>query len=118
MRGTSPIFSQLRRLIDQANRSSVVIYAVDPRGLAITGITAADDTSGRSPEQIRQVESDRNMELFETQVGLQYLSRQTGGVPVDRGGIVGDTNERAAHPLGPGTDGRERLRLEQSGRKP
>ena len=82
MLGTSPIFSQLRRLVDLANRSSVVIYAVDPRGLAITGITAADDTSGRSPEQIRQAESDRSMELFETQGGLQYLAKETGGFAV------------------------------------
>jgi VWFA-related protein len=81
-RNGSPIFSHLRRLIDLANRSSVVIYAVDPRGLAITGITAADDTSGRTPEQIRQVESDRSMELFETQGGLQYLARETGGFAV------------------------------------
>ena len=81
-RGTSPIFSQLRRLVDLANRSSVVIYSVDPRGLAITGLTAADDTSGRTPAQIRQVESDRSIELFETQGGLQFLARETGGFAV------------------------------------
>ena len=78
----SPIFSSLRRLIDLANRSSVVIYAVDPRGLAITGVTAADNTSGMSPEQLRQAESGRSTELFETQGGLQYLARETGGFAV------------------------------------
>lgn len=80
--GTSPIFPQIRRLIDLANRSAVVIYAVDPRGLAIIGLTAADNTSGRTPEQIRQVESSRRSELYETQSGLKYLSAETGGFAV------------------------------------
>lgn len=81
-RNGSPVFSSLRRLVDLANRSSVVIYAIDPRGLAVTGITAADNTSGRTPEQIRQVESDRSMQLFETQGGLKYLANETGGFAV------------------------------------
>ena len=78
----SPIFSALRRLIDLANRSSVVVYSIDPRGLVYTGITAADDTSGYSPEQIRETESGRSSQIFESQSGLQYLARETGGFAV------------------------------------
>ncbi len=78
----SRIMASLRTLIDQANRSSVVIYTLDPRGLQVTGLTAADNTSGRSPEEIRQAESDRANDLRETQDGLVYLARQTGGFAV------------------------------------
>jgi VWFA-related protein len=81
-RDTSPVFSYVRRLIDLANRSSVVIYSVDPRGLAVTGLTAADSTAGRSPEELRNVESQRSGELWETQSGLQLLSKETGGFAV------------------------------------
>lgn len=76
---TSRIMESLRRLVDQANRSSVVIYTLDPRGLQVTGLTAADNTSGRSMEEIREAESERGNELSETQDGLRYLARQTGG---------------------------------------
>lgn len=76
------VLESLRRLVDQANRASVVVYTMDARGLQYTGLTAADDASGRSPEQIRQAESDRNEELRETQDGLRYLARQTGGISI------------------------------------
>lgn len=76
------VLESLRRLVDQANRASVVVYTMDARGLQVTGFTAADDTSGRTPEQLRQAESDRGEELRETQDGLRYLARQTGGISI------------------------------------
>lgn len=76
------VLESLRRLVDQANRASVVVYTMDARGLQYTGLTAADDTGGRSPEQLRQAESDRSEELKETQDGLRYLARQTGGLSI------------------------------------
>lgn len=76
------MLESLRRLVDQANRASVVVYTMDARGLQYTGLTAADDTGGRSPEQIRQAESDRGEELRETQDGLRYLARETGGISI------------------------------------
>lgn len=79
---SSRIMASLRKLIDQANRSSVVIYTLDPRGLQYTGLTAADNTGGRTPEQVGQAMSDRGNDLRETQDGLVYLARQTGGFAV------------------------------------
>ena len=32
----------MQRLVDHANRAGVVVYALDPRGLVYTGLTAAD----------------------------------------------------------------------------
>jgi len=64
------------------NRASVVIYTMDARGLAITGLTAADDTSGRSADEIESELSDRRNQLFDTQDGLRYLAQQTGGLSI------------------------------------
>ena len=81
-RESTRVLDSLRRLVDMANRASVVVYTMDARGLQFTGLTAADDTSGRSAEQIEQAMSDRREKLFETQQGLQYLARQTGGISI------------------------------------
>ena len=45
---------RLRRLIDQANRASVVIYTMNATGLQYFGLTAADSTYGRSSDQIER----------------------------------------------------------------
>ena len=76
---SSRIMESLRRLTDLANRSSVVVYTMDARGLQTLAVTAADDTSGQTAEQLDQKISDRKSELFDTQDGLVYLARQTGG---------------------------------------
>jgi len=76
------MLESLRRLVDQANRASVVVYTMDARGLQVPGLTAADDTSGRTPEQIQQEMSGRSEQLRETQDGLRYLARQTGGISI------------------------------------
>lgn len=79
---SSRVLESLRRLVDLANRSSVVIYTMDARGLQTVGLTAADNTDGRTAEQIEQALSNRRAELFDTQEGLRYLAQQTGGISV------------------------------------
>ena len=76
------VLDSLRKLVDAANRASVIIYTMDARGLAITGLTAADDTGTKSAEQIEQSLSDRRTKLFDTQEGLTYLAKQTGGFAI------------------------------------
>lgn len=71
----------LRKLIDTANRSSVVFYTIDARGLVTTGITAEDNVNA-SPERLQQILSSRSSELFDTQAGLTYLAQQTGGFSI------------------------------------
>jgi VWFA-related protein len=79
------------RLIDLANRSSVVFYAIDARGVEPAGVTAADDTAG-SPagaggiapgiptHQIGQrLLSARRGHMIEGQAGLRLLADATGG---------------------------------------
>jgi VWFA-related protein len=78
----SRVLDSLRRLVDLANRSSVVIYTLDARGLQTLGASAADDFSSISPEGIEQRLSERRDTLFNTQEGLTYLAKQTGGFAV------------------------------------
>jgi VWFA-related protein len=70
----------IRRLGDAANRASVVIYSIDPRGLVTTALTAADNTSGRTPQQISQIPMQRSQELFDSQDGMVILAHETGGL--------------------------------------
>jgi hypothetical protein len=70
----------IRRLGDAANRASVVIYSIDPRGLVYTGLTAADNTSGRTPQQISRIPLERSQEMFDSQDGMVILAHETGGL--------------------------------------
>jgi VWFA-related protein len=72
----------LSSLIDLANRASVVIYTLDARGLQTLGLTAADNVSGMSRDQIQQSISNRSRDLWESQSGLSYLAQQTGGIAI------------------------------------
>jgi VWFA-related protein len=99
------VLESLRRLVDQANRASVVVYTMDARGLQTLGMTAADDTGGRSADQIEQSLTDRKNELFDTQDGLVYLARQTGGISIINnndlsGGIRKMLNDQSYYLIG------------------
>lgn len=96
------VISALRQLVDRANRASVVFYAIDTRGLQPGLFTAADATSGGANSPMnsgpagavtgignitpdlagRQVFGSRSGEMFEGQNGLNYLTRETGGLAV------------------------------------
>ena len=73
----------LRHLTDLANRSAVVLYAVDARGLQTLGLTAADDTNPRgipmTPQELAAVPGSRGAEFLGSQEGLDYLAHETGG---------------------------------------
>jgi VWFA-related protein len=99
------VLDSLRRLVDQANRASVVVYTMDARGLQTLGLTAADDTGGRSADQIEQSLTDRKNELFDTQDGLVYLAKQTGGISIINnndlsGGIRRMLNDQSYYLIG------------------
>jgi VWFA-related protein len=71
---------QARRLEDAANRSGVVIYSVDPRGLQTTSLTAADDTSKMSRKQINNLPMARATQIYNSQDGMVMLAKDTGGI--------------------------------------
>jgi VWFA-related protein len=85
---STQILTILQRLVDLANRASVVFYTIDSRGPQPTGLTAADNTNGSigsplpylRPDQIGQVLSSRSAQLLSGQDGLRSLARGTGGL--------------------------------------
>jgi VWFA-related protein len=118
--GTNPrVFDSLRRLTDLANRSSVVVYTIDARGLQTLGLTAADSTGDLTAQELDQQMDNRRRKLFDTQQGLDYLARQTGGFAIrnsnDLGGgirrvlddqrgyyLIGYAPESSTFRIGPG----------------
>ena len=81
------VIERLRRLADAANRASVTIYTMDARGLAVTGLTAADRV-GSAREALGAL-SRRSNELVRNQEGLSYLAEQTGGVFIKNSNDLG-----------------------------
>jgi VWFA-related protein len=90
----SPILDPMRSLIDLANRSATILYAIDVRGLQTLNLTAADNpsVSGKQPQdpgsspgsdsypqKVAAAMSRRSREYIESQHGLAYLAEQTGG---------------------------------------
>ena len=80
--GNARIIAALRHLTDLANRASVVIYSMDPRGLQPLGLTAADSVGSMSPTQVDQELSNRRNAFLDSQSGLDYLSQRTGGLTI------------------------------------
>jgi len=76
------VLQALLRLVDLANRASVVIYTMDARGLQPLGLTAADSTSGLTTAQVEEQLSSRRSAFFDSQDGLNYLAQQTGGIAI------------------------------------
>lgn len=97
----------LRRLTDLANRASVVIYTIDPRGLAPLNLTAADNTTtstrlsdgtvvrANSGAALMQSLSQRTLDLWKSQEGLKYLALETGGFFVTNNNDVSQGIQRA-----------------------
>ena len=81
-RDNTQALDKVRRLVDLANRSSVVIYSIDAKGLVTLGPTAADDLSGMSQQQITERYSQQSQENFDSQEGLTFVARETGGFAV------------------------------------
>ncbi len=72
----------MRRLLDTANRSSVVFYTIDARGLVDISLSAADQIADSSADAVSRALSGRRDELFDTQEGLNFLASETGGIAI------------------------------------
>jgi VWFA-related protein len=85
----------LQRLIDQASRASVVIYAMNATGLQTFSLAAADAVPpnpnfGQFQQQIQQHEKDLRTAAFDQEEGPGYLAQQTGGI------FIHNTNDLGA----------------------
>jgi len=81
------VLDTMRVLADMANRSSVVIYTLDPRGLEVPGMAnAGDDIKeiiGRNfdPANSDDERTERVADFRDSQQSLRYLAYETGGIP-------------------------------------
>jgi VWFA-related protein len=100
VRRRADVLEGLRGLAEMANRSSVVIYAIDPRGLPTLGLSAQDRSSGR-PSPLPA--NGENTDLAETPLSrlqgtratIRFLADQTGGLAVFDNNDVGWSVRRA-----------------------
>lgn len=81
------VVEKLRVLVELANRASVVFYTVDARQIQNPTVQANDSISlpmniTRSQRRISEIDTERTKELFDTQGGLDFLSKETGGFPI------------------------------------
>jgi VWFA-related protein len=93
-RQTDLVFRTMKQIVDRANRAAVVINTLDARGLAVTGLTAADDTRGYNSTELQQKEADRGDEIIATQEGLLDLAYETGGRAILNNNDIGGSLEQ------------------------
>lgn len=73
------VFDALREVTEVANRSSVIIYPFDARGLQATTIGASDSTYEIIDGHRRQKAAQRDRDFKDSQDGLVFVAQQTGG---------------------------------------
>ena len=69
----------VEQLTDAASRASVVIHAIDPRGVQDYNITAEDNPRGGGRRMAR-VPAQRSEQLVHSQEGMFVLAQETGGL--------------------------------------
>jgi hypothetical protein len=72
--------SSLKQLTDLCNRASVVMYAIDPRGIQTLGFTAADQPQAGGGAEFAVMLSEKSQTYVDSQAGLGLLARETGGL--------------------------------------
>ena len=87
------LIDNFQRLTELANRSSVIIYTMDARGVVNPLMLDAQDSfenfiagsnaaANQRTSKVEQKSIDRSTELYESQAGLRALAEQTGGFAV------------------------------------
>ena len=82
---TPRTMSGLRLLTDLANRAAVVIYTMDARGLQTLGLSAEDSIGGLKEDKVTSEFNkinQRSGSFFDSQSGLNYLAKATGGIAI------------------------------------
>jgi len=96
------IVDPMRALTDLANRAAVVVYTIDARGLPTLSLTAADHpalTGANAGPMVTEALSERSQEYLESQDGMRYLARQTGGFFVHSNNDLSEGLRRAVEDL-------------------
>ncbi|NNE98929.1 MAG: VWA domain-containing protein [Pyrinomonadaceae bacterium] len=100
---TTRELSIAKELVKLANRSSVVIYTMDARGVQYTGITAADNTlaipnrRGRPAAlnpRFRSTIRNRQAILDRNRAGLKFVAEETGGFSIQNNNDISNGIEK------------------------
>lgn len=81
-RRSGAVMQHVQRVVDAANRASVIFYGIDPRGMQIGLLTAADDTTRMSTQQVNAALQAKRTQMWESQNGLNLISKETGGFAI------------------------------------
>jgi VWFA-related protein len=95
-RGADRVWNAFTRVMDRANRAGVVVYTMDPRGLATGGLTAEDNPqiapsnpggtgatgAAQFDAKVRKGMAERLSFLRDSQEALTYIAEQTGGFAI------------------------------------
>src|SRR6185436_6776240 len=84
------VLDEVERLSDLANRASVVIHTLDPRGLVPAGISASDSNPNPTHEAFVALLAERRAAVTTSQSSLAYLAERTGGLAVANRNDVGE----------------------------
>src|SRR5215207_8790876 len=89
------VLAGINRVIESANRASVIIYAVDSRGLQTLSVFDASTPSPQSREQLVSMMLSRGREVTDSQRGMRALAEETGGVAYVNSNDIGGGVRRA-----------------------
>jgi VWFA-related protein len=89
------VLAGINRVIESANRASVIIYTVDSRGLQTLSVYDASSAGVPDAGRISQLMLSRSRELNDSQLGLRKLAEETGGVAYVNSNDIGGGVRRA-----------------------
>jgi VWFA-related protein len=89
------VLAGINRVIESANRASVIIYAVDSRGLQTLSLFDASTAGAPSIEQMNSLMLSRGRDLTDSQRGMRALAEETGGVAYVNSNDIGGGVRRA-----------------------
>ena len=86
----------LDKLIEQANQHSIVISAIDARGLPKAGLTADDNQHNLAANQIHTRTRERRLKFNVQSDALNYIADRTGGIFVHGNNDLADALRKVA----------------------
>lgn len=69
----------VNQLVELANRAAVVFYPIDPRGLQVGLLQAADSPRGKTPRTLMAAVDARRRRVWDSENGMNLIAEKTGG---------------------------------------